>query len=302
MQLSKNGRKREDRSTALRSGNPVFAQFLCDLHFYSMFWKILSPLYLIWSYGWFIIYCIVAFVLIMLGQLLPEKTAHPFRNFILRLYGAYWPPLAGVRVKTIDKDKMDRNEPSVLVVNHNSFIDTPINYGRVRHHYKTLAKSSLTKIPLLGAIIKAACILVDRKDPKSREESFERMRNAVQSGISILIFAEGTQNRTEADMQPFYSGAFRLAIGAQAPVQPIVISGTRWILPPDNYGKLKPGKVLYRFLDPVPTIGLTPDDIPELKEKVRNMMIEAYREDLKTLGIAAKGVDSLTFKKEKKGS
>jgi 1-acyl-sn-glycerol-3-phosphate acyltransferase len=69
-------------------------------------------------------------------------------------------------------------------------------------------------------------------------------------------------------MLPFRDGAFRAAIESGAPILPIVVAGTR-------YGMAK-GSLLFnrtiaeaRVLDPIPTEGMTLDDLPALRELAR---------------------------------
>ena len=80
--------------------------------------------------------------------------------------------------------------------------------------------------PLVGTIVKAIqTVTVDRKDPKSKKNVIESMKNRAKPGTGwpqTLIFPEGTTTNGRL-LITFKSGAFIPAV----PVQPCVISYPR---------------------------------------------------------------------------
>jgi lysophosphatidate acyltransferase len=76
---------------------------------------------------------------------------------------------------------------------------------------------------------------------------------------------------------PFKKGAFYLAIEAQVPLFPMVVSSLKdvasW-----RHGANKGGKVIFRFLDPIPTTGMTKNDVDALIETTRSRMLQALSE------------------------
>ena len=95
----------------------------------------------------------------------------------------------------------------------------------------------------------------------------------LKQGISILIFAEGTQNRSKEILQPFHDGAFRIAVDAQQPILPMVVIGAGRLMPPGTIN-LRPGKIKIVVGKEIPTAGLSTKDIPELKLKTFSAMTE----------------------------
>jgi 1-acyl-sn-glycerol-3-phosphate acyltransferase len=116
-------------------------------------------------------------------------------------------------------------------------------------------------------------VVVDRSSNESRKKSIDQLKNALSRGISILIFAEGTQNRTQEVLQPFHDGAFRIAIDTQRPLLPMVVIGAGKLMPPGRF-YVAPGKIKIVVEKEIQTEGLTVKDIPALKEKVFNLMKE----------------------------
>ena len=240
---------------------------------------ILNYIYVFWVALVFILTLIVAFLLLMPGFLLPSRVGNRYSNFILRWWATIWSTLIMMPVRAKGKNPDHAKETMVIVTNHNSYLDTTTSYINVKHLFKTLAKKELTKLPLMGQIFLTSGIMVDRSSPESRKASYQRMVDAIKSGTSILIFPEGTQNRTDQPLQPFYDGAFRLAVECQVPVLPIVTLNTRWLMPQADVAKMRPGTIRQIFLDPIPTKGMGPDDIEGLKEKVFHLTEEIIRRE-----------------------
>lgn len=137
--------------------------------------------------------------------------------------------------------------------------------------FRPLAKKELLKIPIFGWIAKSAAVIVDRSSGQSRKESMDSLKKIISMGISILIFVEGTQNRTKEILQPFKDGAFRMAIDTQQPILPMVVVGARPLMPPGTID-MKPGTIKVIIGKEILTDGLTANDVTTLKEKTFNIM------------------------------
>lgn len=222
----------------------------------------------------------ILFVATMLVVILPAGIAlmfsEPRRARIVhrtyKIWMSVFLPLVGCPVRRKGKHHFRKGENYVVVVNHNSLVDIPVSTPWIPGPNKTLAKIEMARIPLFGIIYRAGSILVDRDADKSRKESFTKMQETLKQGLHLCLYPEGTRNKSEAPLQPFYDGAFIAAIRAQKPIVPAVIFGTRDILP--NKPKLwaRPKVIRYHFLEPVPTQGLSMSDRHELKEKIFRIM------------------------------
>lgn len=235
--------------------------------------NILQRIYFVWVALLFVVTMLISFLLIMPVQLLPKRTAHRITNVILRSWSWTWGMLIGLRFKAIGRKPAFAKTPMVIITNHGSFLDTPASYTLIRGPFRTLAKKELLRTPIMGPIFKASGIMVDRSSPESRRASAARMEATLREGTSLLIFPEGTQNRTNDWMQPFYDGAFKAAISAQVPILPIVTVNARQLMPQAKFVKVWPGQIRQYFLDPVPTTGLVNDDVEGLRDRIREAMI-----------------------------
>jgi 1-acyl-sn-glycerol-3-phosphate acyltransferase len=171
----------------------------------------------------------------------------------------------------------DPRRPYVAVSNHESLADIFL-ISHLPWEMKWLAKEELFRIPLMGWNMRlAGDIPVGRSSRRSRIEALLQCRDRLEKRVSVMIFPEGTRSET-GDLLPFHDGAFRLAIDAGVPILPLAVVGTRDAV---AKGSLVFGRAdaEVRALEPIPTTGLTVQDVPTLREEVRER-IRAAREEM----------------------
>lgn len=178
-----------------------------------------------------------------------------------------------IRVKVQDKRYIDPRRAYVFVSNHQSQLDILIAAVSSFNTFRFLAKAELTKLPVLGYIIKRLYVPVERKSKTERTKSVDTMRRSLQEGVSVYIYPEGTRNKTDKPLLDFYDGAFRLAIENQAPLAVLTIGDSRRLLNPLKFMDLRPGIIHCTWDKPIETTGMTLDDLPALRDKVRNIML-----------------------------
>ncbi len=230
------------------------------------------------------VYALLVFIATMLVVVFPiwiiSLLSEPHRSKMLhkvfRLWMGVYMPLIFCPVFRKGKHHFKKGQNYVVVLNHNSFMDIPVSSPWIPGPNKTLAKIEMAKIPLFGIIYKAGSILVDRKKESSRRDSFARMQETLEMGINLCLYPEGTRNKTDKPLQPFYDGAFLTAIKAQKPIIPGLIFNTGKILPHNRKGWARPSPIRLHFLESVATEGLTTNDVAALKEKVRLIMEQHY--------------------------
>ena len=183
----------------------------------------------------------------------------------------------GIRLIVKNKELLDRSQTYVFIANHRSQLDIPTYALATNHTIRFLAKKELTKIPLLGYIISRLYVTVDRKDKAARARSMENMMKSIRENISVFICPEGTRNKGNEPLLPFHDGAFRLAIQSQVPLAILVLKNTDKLLSPLRPIELSPGKIICEWCEPIPTLGMTQDDLPSLKERVVKEMIEKLK-------------------------
>ena len=237
--------------------------------------KLFKLLYSVYSgLVYFICIAIIAVLFLIVNLFVNDRKANYLLLKLIRFWFSVWAILSGIRIKVIDRDKVPNDLAYVFVCNHQSNLDAMIWGSSNIYFVKGLAKKELMKIPILGFLFRKTCVIVDRSSKESRKASFDNLRKIMQSGISIFFFPEGTRNKTDKPLQPFYDGAFRAAVELQEPLAPLVMCDSSYVMP--NNGILfTPGTAKCVFLDPIPTKGLTEADIPELKQRVFDIMEKA---------------------------
>lgn len=179
--------------------------------------------------------------------------------------------LTYIQFELCNRGNIKKGKSYIYVSNHTSFLDIPGVCLLIPGEFRPIAKKELLKIPVFGFIVKTGTVVVDRRSHASRKKSVEYARQILQMGISMLIFAEGTQNRTQELLQPFKEGAFRLAIDTNTPIMPIVVIGAGNLMPPGKLD-LQPGKIKVIAGDEISVEGLTLPDVALLKQKTFEVM------------------------------
>jgi len=132
---------------------------------------------------------------------------------------------------------------------------------------RMLAKQELARIPLIGrAMVTAGHVVIDRPHPRRALEAYERAAAVIRSGVSALVFPEGTRSRT-GQLLPFKNAPFGLAIAAQVPVVPLYVRNTFEIMPKGRFF-LRPRPIRLVIGEPISTAGMTLERRQELRDRV----------------------------------
>ncbi|MBK5284244.1 MAG: 1-acyl-sn-glycerol-3-phosphate acyltransferase [Bacteroidia bacterium] len=234
-------------------------------------------------YGMLAAICFAASLLIVVPcyffvfSFYPEEKAPHIAHGISRTWAKLFYILFFIRVKIKGTEFIDDKKTYVFVANHLSQLDVPAYAMASKNTIRFLAKSELTRIPLMGYIIRKVYLSVDRSNKEARHRSMLNMRKSLDDGISVFICPEGTRNRTSEPLLAFKDGAFRLAVEAQIPVAVLTVTDSQKLLSPLRPVELAPGTIHAIWDKPVETKGMTENDIPALKEKVRQLMIAHLR-------------------------
>lgn len=234
--------------------------------------SIFIKLYIVW-----VLFVFTFFMLLLLpGIILPGffgQRARGVTFFFMKTWSWIFSKLNVIPYKMVNRDKIKKGKAYIYLSNHTSFLDLPGIAMTIRGQFRPLAKKELLKLPVFGWITRVCCVVVDRSSNESRRKSMQNLKDVLNMGINILIFPEGTQNRSKEPLQPFYDGAFRIAIETQKPIMPMVVIGAGRLMPPKKFF-IQPGKIKIVMGDEIDTTGLQLSDVDQLKEKVKNVMLQ----------------------------
>ena len=239
-------------------------------------WKlIVGRIMAVWALILFIVTMIPAIVFYLPCFLLKEPAKASWHRHVSRVWMWIYLHLIGCPLKVKGKEHFIAHTNYVIVCNHNSLMDVPVSTPFMPRPNKTIAKKSFAKIPLFGWIYTFGSVLVDRKSDESRRKSYEEMKRMLAIGLDMLIYPEGTRNRTEDPLKSFYDGAFRLAVDTGKPMLPVILLHTKKVLPAQLFFYLMPHQLEMHFLAPVTTTGKSAS---ELKEEIFTIMWKYYQE------------------------
>uniref|UniRef100_A0A2P2IC82 1-acyl-sn-glycerol-3-phosphate acyltransferase n=2 Tax=Hirondellea gigas TaxID=1518452 RepID=A0A2P2IC82_9CRUS len=118
---------------------------------------------------------------------------------------------------------------------------------------------------------------IDRSNPQKAKQSMnDAMEFVKEHKVKLWIFPEGTRN-SEDEFLPFKKGAFYLALQGQIPILPLVCSSYRGFIS-HKAGVFNPGNIIVTCLPPIPTVGLTIEDMPSLMAETREKMMAVFKE------------------------
>ena len=232
--------------------------------------KISASLYVFWV---FLVFSV--FMLIFLpGIIIPAffgQHAVSVTYFFMKAWSWVFSMLTFIRYDVEGDENIIKGKSYIYVSNHTSFLDLPGIAMTIHGQFRPLAKKELLKIPVFGWITRATCVVVDRSSNESRKKSLDHLKEILNMGINILIFPEGTQNRSKEILQPFKDGAFRIAVDTQKSLLPMLVIGAGKLMPPGTI-RLRPGRIKIIVGKEIPV--MSDESTASLKQKTFDIMLQ----------------------------
>ncbi len=172
---------------------------------------------------------------------------------------------------------VDRNQPYVIVLNHNSMVDI-ISLYFVPLNFRWVSKREVFRIPFIGGFLKLhGDIAIERgRAAEAMHKVIHDGKEWISRGVSIAIFPEGTRSK-DGEIHRFKQGAFVLAKEAGVPILPVVLDGTKSVLKPSFLFNWR-HKLTLRVLPPIPAEKVKETEIPELVADVQERMTATLAE------------------------
>ena len=154
-----------------------------------------------------------------------------------------------VRIEVRGREKLDRSTSYVFVANHQGAYDIFLIYGYLGHKFKWMMKSSLRRIPFVGAACAAAGFIFVDRSGKGLRETLAAAEKILTGGMSLDVFPEGSRT-PDGKIHRFKKGAYQIADDLSLPVVPLTIDGSYRVLS-KNSKLIRPGKIVLTVHDPI---------------------------------------------------
>ncbi|MCD4707397.1 MAG: 1-acyl-sn-glycerol-3-phosphate acyltransferase [Candidatus Sabulitectum sp.] len=175
---------------------------------------------------WWAVLLLDAFIFALLLVFLPDR----FRNGIaLRTSSVLLLKAAGVKVRVKGLDNVLKEKPQIFVANHVSWFDSFVLCSVLPVAVTFASKKEMFRVPVYNYIMRRLhFICVDRERVRDAVSSIENAAGIFDSGLSLVVFPEGTTSKT-GELGSFKRGAVLLAARAQVPIVPVAVINTRKI-------------------------------------------------------------------------
>lgn len=186
----------------------------------------------------------------------------------------FWVSRVHLAVKGLDK--LEPGKGYVFVSNHISIFDIWAFLAHIPFQFRFAAKISLFRIPFLGwHMRRIGYIPVDHRNPRRTLQSYAKVAERIENGISVAIFPEGSRT-TDGVVSEFKRGAFMLPRHAKAPIVPVTIIGSHLRL---KRGRILiyPGPMEMVVHDPITWEEYREWNLAELAARTRDIVLSVYR-------------------------
>jgi len=181
-----------------------------------------------------------------------------------------------VRVSGFENLPLGEKSPAILLVKHQSTLETFLIPTLMPHPLAFVFKRELIRVPFFGwAMGRMDMIHIDRSmRARAFNKVVEQGRRLLAQGVWVIMFPEGT--RIPRGQKGVYkNGGARLAVETGAPVIPIAVNSAR-VWPRKAFIKY-PGVVDVSIGPPIPSLGRDPDGL--MREVEAWIEIEMHRLD-----------------------
>jgi 1-acyl-sn-glycerol-3-phosphate acyltransferase len=242
----------------------------------NLFKEIFARIWALWGLLFFVCTMFIAYLFYIPCHFLKEPAKANWHRSVSRVWMFIYLHAIGCSLKVKGAENFKGVPNCIIVCNHNSLMDVPVTTPFMPRANKTIAKKSFSYFPVFGWIYSFGSVLVDRNSDASRRKSFEDMKRVLNEGLDMVIYPEGTRNRSYEPLKKFYDGAFRLAVETQKPIIPTLVFNTKKVLPVSKLFFMLPHKLEMHFLPAVESWNCTSQ---QLREKIFKMMWDYYKKN-----------------------
>lgn len=223
----------------------------------------------LWFLSW-LHFLIVVPVLIALAVVLDPRKHDWLQRGLCRRIAFF----SGAKVVAKRSAGFDEKRTSFFMVNHVNLLDPFMLYCAIPQLVRGWELESHFKIPIYGWLMKrfGNVPVPDVRGPKDIKRLWRMTQEAIDSGVSLIIFPEAKRTR-DGHLNEFEDGGFRLAQQLGAPIVPVSLVGSFNHLRTGDW-ILRPTTITVYLHATIETKGMKKEDVPALKERVKRIIEE----------------------------
>ncbi|WP_280770204.1 lysophospholipid acyltransferase family protein [Salipaludibacillus daqingensis] len=190
--------------------------------------------------------------------------------------------LAGGKIHIKGEEHIPKDEPVLIVSNHQGNFDIPILLGFLDLKIGFISKIEVKKIPMIGTWMEhMGCIFMDRQDRRQAVKSIILGAKALKNGTNLVIFPEGTRSKG-GPVADFKTGSFKLATKSNVTILPVTIQGSYQMMEA-NKNKITPGDVHVTISEPIRVHQQEDMDSSQLAEVCRIQIVNQMTQETSEL-------------------
>ena len=187
---------------------------------------------------------------------------------------------SGARVEVRRSPGFDPHRTSFFMVNHVNLFDPFILYCAIPQLVRGWELESHFKIPAYGWLMKrfGNVPVPDLRRPSDLKRMWRLTQDAIKRGTSLVIFPEAKRTR-DGHVNEFQDGGFRVAQQLGVPIVPVSLVGS-YKHHRTGHWMLWPTTITVYLHDTIDTKGLSKEDVPALRDRVRQIISRPVEESL----------------------
>lgn len=208
-----------------------------------------------------------------------EKRQQRAQNVIKYSFKGFTEMMVKLGIMTYSVDgleKLQNSRQELVIANHPSLIDVVVLIGMMQQA-NCVVKQSLWSNPFTKGPVQSAGYILNAGSQQFVEDCVTRLKE--NNAASLLIFPEGTRTEKGMTLNEFQRGAANIAIRANVPIRPVVITCTPSTLTKNEkwyHIPSRPFHIEVKVLDAVQVSDLL-DDLTVGPKQVRQLSRSFYK-------------------------